>query len=182
MLADTCLSIPGIRELSWVDRRLEVRQSPIHGRGVFATAPILPGEVVIIWGGVLFTLDDVQAGRAALHSYAAIRCGVFLGHPVEQGNSPDDFVNHSCDPNIWMTDETTWATRREIAAGDEVTSDCAIYWGPDGDPWAAWECHCGSTLCRKVFTSDDWQRQDLHQRYGDHFAPYINERIRQLYR
>jgi SET domain-containing protein len=181
LLADHFPKLQKIPPLSWIDSRIEVRSSSIHGKGIFATAPIQQGEVVIIWGGTLFTLEDIHAGKAAEHSYAAIHEGVFLGHTCEQGNSADDFMNHSCDPNIWMVNEITWAARRNINTGEEVTCDCAMYWGPDEDEPAEWECHCDSALCRKVFTTQDWQRTELHERYGCHFAPYINEHISQLH-
>ena len=180
MTTDNSIPLQEIRPLSWTDSRLEVRSSPIHGKGLFATAPIRQGEVVIIWGGSLFTAEDIRAGKAAEHSYAAIREGIFLGHPCELGNSTDDFMNHSCDPNIWMTNEITWVARRDISTGEEVTGDCAMYWEPDEEEWEPWECHCGSTLCRKVFTSRDWRQVELHERYGNHFMPYINERIKRL--
>lgn len=174
MLTDPIFS-QEIQKRSWIDPRIEVRSSHIHTNGMFANAPIQPGEVVIIWGGKLFTLEDIQAGRAAEHSYTAIRRGIFLGHSIEQGNSTDDYMNHSCDPNIWMINETTWVARRNINPGDEVTGDFAMFWGDDGDERAMWECHCGSSLCRKVFTVDDWQLAELQERYGNHFAPYILE-------
>lgn len=180
MLANKVAPLQGIQPQSWIDSRVEVRTSIIHGRGIFANAPIQPGEVVIIWGGVLFTLEDIKAGKAAEHSYTALREGLFLGHTHEQGNSADDYMNHSCNPNIWMINEITWVARRMINLGDEITADFAMYWGPDGDSTMEWTCHCGSEFCRKAFTTCDWQLEELHARYGDHFAPYINERIREL--
>lgn len=105
MPADCSFTSQRILPQSWIDSRIEVRSSPIHGRGIFATSPIQQGEVVIIWGGTLFSLDDIRAGKAVEHSYAAIREEIFLGHTREQGNSADDYMNHSCDPNIWMINE-----------------------------------------------------------------------------
>jgi hypothetical protein len=181
MPGDEMILLGSICPNSWVDSRLEVRASTIHGRGLFASAPVHEGEAVIIWGGAMFTEHEILAGRAAEHSYAALRVGLFLGHPAEHGNSADDFMNHSCDPNLWMVNEVTWVARRNIATGEEVTGDCAMYWGLDGEGPAAWDCHCLSPLCRQRFTTDDWQRPDLQARYGNHFAPYINEQIRQFY-
>jgi uncharacterized protein len=179
MISDYSTLLQRIQPLSWIDPRLEARASSIHGRGLFATAPIRQGEVVIAWGGVLFTWEDICAGKAVEHGYAAIRKGVFLGHTTEEGNSDEDFMNHSCNPNLWMTDEITWVAKRDIHAGEEVTGDCAMYWGDDGGDAMTWECHCGSALCRKKFTTQDWQMPELHERYGNHFAPYINEHIKQ---
>jgi len=48
----------------WRDPRLEVRLSLIHGRGLIAGRPIERGEVVIIFGGTLFSREDIVAGKA----------------------------------------------------------------------------------------------------------------------
>ena len=125
-------------------------------------------------------MEDIRVGKALEHSYAAIGEGIFLGHTSEQGKSVNDYINHSCDPNTWLVNEITLVARRDISAGEEVTIDFVMYWEPDDEECQPWECHCGSALCRKVFTSRDWRREELHERYGNHFSPYINERIRRL--
>jgi len=33
------------RPTEWIDPRVEIRPSPIHGKGMFATGPIRQGEV-----------------------------------------------------------------------------------------------------------------------------------------
>jgi uncharacterized protein len=165
---------------SWIDARIEVRPSSIHGKGMFANATIQKGEVVIVWGGTLFTLEEILAGKALEHSYTAVADGVFLGHTREHGYSADDYMNHSCDPCIWFADEITLVARRLIRAGDEVTADIAMFWGPDEKEKKTWKCCCGSAPCRKVVTSEDWRRIDLHERYGHHFSPYISENIERL--
>ena len=103
-----------------------------------------------------------------------------MGHSSEQGHSADDYMNHTCDPNVWFANEFTLVARRDINADDEVTADCAMYWGPDEEELIEWECHCGLILCRKVFTTQDWLREDLHEQYGNHFSPYVNASIRRI--
>jgi hypothetical protein len=39
------------RRTDWIDPRIQIRQSPIQGEGMFAMAPIRKGEIVSIWGG-----------------------------------------------------------------------------------------------------------------------------------
>lgn len=56
--------------------------------------------------------------------------GVYLGSPVgtydrERANK-GDFINHSCDPNVWMQDEVTSVARRDVRAGEELTMDYAM--------------------------------------------------------
>lgn len=176
------MDIRKIKPTSWIDPRLEARESPIHGRGVFTKNKITEGEIVIIWGGTLYSPEDIRAGKATEHSWAAIADGIYLGHPIEQGNSTDDFVNHSCDPNVWMLDEITLAARRDIAPEEEITADLVMWWEPDEEDVASWGCNCGLPNCRKIFTSRDWRITELQEKYKEHFVPYINERIEQLRR
>jgi ribosomal protein S18 acetylase RimI-like enzyme len=79
-----------------------------------------------------------------------------------------------------LLDEITLAARRDICAGEEITADLAMWWEPDDVSVPPWMCNCGTSLCRKVFTSRDWRRPELYCRYGDHFLPYINQRIKDL--
>jgi hypothetical protein len=47
--------------------------------------------------------------------------------PSIQQRNPDHYLNHSCDPNVWMIDEVTLAARRDIAKGEEVVADYAMW-------------------------------------------------------
>jgi len=162
---------------SWIDPRVEVQLSPIQGKGMFAVAPIRQGEVVVVWGGTLMTEEDIRAGKAKPGSIAAIGEGLYLAGLADEEEDPADFMNHSCDPNVWMQDEVTLVARRDIAVGEELTVDYAMFEGDEG--WAMpWTCRCGSDLCRKAITGKDWRRKDLQARYRDHFSPFINERVR----
>ncbi|CAM5534873.1 SET domain-containing protein-lysine N-methyltransferase [Rhodanobacter lindaniclasticus] len=44
-----------------MSRRFVARRSPIHGNGVFATAPIPRGEEIIEYKGKLLTPDEADA-------------------------------------------------------------------------------------------------------------------------
>ena len=61
----------------------------------------------MIWGGQLFTEAEIAAGKAAKRSYAAIAERLYLGSAAEEGNHPEDFMNHTCDPNVWLQDAVT---------------------------------------------------------------------------
>ncbi len=160
---------------SWIDPRIEVRLSPIEGSGMFARERFDTGQMVIIWGGTIFTEEEIQAGKANPHSIAAIDEGIYLADPIDAPTSPDYFLNHSCDPNVWMQDEITLLARRTIEPGEELTADYAFW---ENDPaWVLEPCHCSSPLCRGRITGNDWQLPELQNRYGNHFTPFINQRI-----
>jgi len=163
------------RRESWIDPRLELDDSAIHGLGVFARESISTGEVVIVWGGVLMNEEDIRAGRAKPRTAAEIGEGIFLAGEHDDPDSIDDYLNHSCDSHLWFEDEVTLSVRRDLAAGEEVTVDYTL-WGTDTE----FDCECASPACRDALRSRDWQRSDVQDRYRDHFQPYINERIRGL--
>ena len=81
-------------------------------------------------------------------------------------------MNHSCDPNVWMLDQVTLVTRREIEPGGELTADYALWEADEG--WVGrWECRCGASRCRGRVTGQDWRSRELQERYRGHFSPFI---------
>ncbi len=141
------------------------------------------GGPVMVWGGRVFTTADVEAGRVAPGSTVYIGEDTFLGSlPGEYDRERDDrgdFINHSCEPNVWLQDENTLVARRDIDAGEELTIDYAMFEGNENDV-KPWICRCGSLLCRHSITGQDWRLPELQWRYEGHFSPFINERIRRL--
>ena len=162
------------RTETWFDPRLATGPSSIHGRGLYATAPIDAGEVVMIWGGTAWTRAQLDAGEVPPCSFSFIDDDVLLAGPED---GLDYFVNHSCDPSVWMADEITVVARRDLAAGGEITGDYAL-WEAD-DAYLVESCTCGAVTCRGVVRGTDWQRPELQERYAGHFLPYIERRFRQ---
>src|SRR5204863_309542 len=84
--------------------------------GMFALAPLCAGATVIVWGGWVCTSADVAAGRVAPRSTVYIGEDTFLGARAgeydRERDDRGDFINHSCDPNVWLADENTLVARR----------------------------------------------------------------------
>jgi SET domain-containing protein len=162
---------------TWFDPRLELRDSPIHGRGLFATALIRTGETVMIWGGTLYTaqqLQDIRDGKlqVAEFSYSFIEEGILLAGPVD---GLDYFINHACDPNIWMEGRVHVVARRDIQPGEELRGDYAVWECETG--YLLEPCNCGSAQCRGRITGNDWMLPELQARYAGHFLTFIAQRI-----
>src|SRR5262245_397706 len=155
---------------AWIDSRLEIRPSPLGGKGAYARQPIKENEIVTIWGADLFTEAEVNEGKAQGRSVMPIGDGIYLAYEPYDYEAPDHFLNHACDPNIWLVDEVTLITRRVIGAGEEITADYAT-WETQEDWVAQWSCNCRSHLCRGVITGRDWRLPELQDRYRDHFLP-----------
>ena len=176
----------GYPQQDWIDPRIEVLPSPIHGRGSVATAPIRQGETVMVWGGtLLLTEEDIAGDRYEMwqvkgYVWATVGEGLYLAARVgADGEDRTDYINHCCDPNVWMSDAVTLSARRDIQPGEELTIDYCLFEG-DQDYVPSWTCRCGSELCRGRFTGRDWRRADLQERYRGHFSPFINARIERL--
>jgi hypothetical protein len=143
---------------------------------MFAREPIMEGEVLVVWGGILLRQDAIDAGQFKPHTVAAVGDGIYLAGAPEDEEEAADFTNHSCDPNLWMGDEVTIAARRNIQAGEELTADYAMWEGDER--WVAkWQCRCGTSHCRQIITGRDWRLSELQERYKGHFSPFINQRI-----
>src|SRR4029453_6051817 len=138
------MNTPKYLPADWFHPSLTLRRSPIHGQGLFATESISAGEVVMIWGGVPYTESDLSAGKvpSGKWSYSMIDEGLFLFAPRDAWSY---FVNHSCDPNVWMADEVTVVARHTIQPDEEICGDYAVWESKPAynvDP-----CRCGSSLC-----------------------------------
>jgi uncharacterized protein len=166
---------------TWTDPRIEFRTSCISGNGMFAREPFRKGETVCIVGGIVMTDAEFADFQATHRLYNSIQIDDHL-HLVEDPEvtrTLEGSMNHSCDSSAWMEDEATLAARRDVEAGEEVTVDYALFttqsnWMLDN------RCHCGSPHCRRVITGDDWRREDVQERYRNHFSPFINRRIEGL--
>ncbi len=127
----------------------------MHGRGLFARTPYLPGDVVGEYRGRL--IDTALEGETSSAwnsdpSYTllfALDDGLTIDAGV-RGNSIR-FMNHSCDPNCETCAEGTrvfvYALRR-ISAGEELTYDYNLRPGDPDDSPDDYACKCGSSKCR----------------------------------
>ena len=145
-----------------------MRPSLIQGKGLFAREPIDEGTGLIELGGTV--LDDIVLMRLRPHSSLGIAEGLNL---VQEEDDPAQFGNHSCDPNLWMTDEVTVTARRPVAYDEELTTDYAMM---TVLPWHM-DCRYGAPTCRRTISGNDWMLPELQQRYDEHFSPFIVERI-----
>jgi len=163
---------------SWVDARIEVRDSSIAGKGGFAREFIREGEIVAVIGGTVFTEEEFKEFAKTASQYDAIQIGEAL-HLVDL--SPDSRANngsfnHSCDSILWMQDENTLVARRDIQADEEVTVDYALFTALPGEIIET-SCRCSSASCRQSITGEDWKLADVQKQYQGHFSPFINTRI-----
>ena len=95
----------------------------------------------------------------------------------DRGEGTGYYVNHSCEPNLYMQGAYAPVAMRDIEKGEELTADYVL-WEADQNYISKWDCNCGSTKCRKKVTGKDWQLPEFQERYKDHFSPLINKRVK----
>jgi hypothetical protein len=158
--------------LSYLSPKTEVRESKIHGRGLFAIADIAKDEIVAVKGGRIVdgkTLREKITPRLGPVEIQ-IDDDLFIA-PVtdEERELSMLYSNHSCDANLGMRGEITFVAMRDIRAGEELTHDWAM---TDNDNYSV-QCKCGAPNCRKTVTGKDWQRRELQERYAGYFSVYL---------
>ena len=163
---------------SYVNSDLEVRPVPEKGGlGLFARRQVEEGDLLVVWGGEIRTGEQIAGMPQADNCHGLqVDENLYLWS-VEEGDAGDS-VNHSCNPNAWISGQISLLARRRIESGEEITFDYAT---TDGSDYDTFECHCGDPLCRGVVTGQDWQRQDLQERYQGHFSTYIQRRIDRMF-
>ena len=120
---------------------LYAEQSGIHGLGVFTRIAIPSGAFVIRCQGIVRHKDEVVEGMRALQ----IGPETYLAENPEKPEL-DDYINHSCAPNVGFVDGTpTLFALRGIAPGEELFWDYRTSINEPG-----WEvpCTCGAAACR----------------------------------
>jgi len=159
---------------SWLNPKIEIRESPTTGKGMYATEMIQAGEKVLVFGGLY--ADSEGAAEAQRQGKGVMQWDADVWSVESESDDPVYLINHSCDPTAWMTDAYTMVARRTIQAGEAVTADYAL-WEADESYVSQWVCQCGSPNCRTRVTGQDWRSQALQEAYRGHFSPLLNQRI-----
>jgi SET domain-containing protein len=139
------------------DFPFEIRDSPIHGAGAFATRRIPANTRLIEYSGERLTPAEADARYPdvpgeAHHTYLfAIDDDIVIDAAVN-GNEAR-FINHSCGPNCdaVIDDARIWIeTLRDIEPGEELAYDYAYILEERHSPAAKrrYPCRCGSPVCR----------------------------------
>lgn len=162
--------------LSYRSPKTEVRESKIHGRGLFATADIDKDEIVAVKGGHIVGGKTLREKITPVLGPVEIQIDndLFIAPLTEEERELSMlYLNHSCHPNLGLRGEITFVAMRDIRAGEELTHDWAM---TDDDDYSI-ECSCGTSDCRKTLTGKDWQRRDLQKRYAGYFSVYLARKI-----
>ena len=140
-------------------RRVTVRRSGVHGKGVFAARRIAAGEQVMEYKGERISWKE--ALRRHPHNpdepnhtfYFALESGKVIDG--KHGGNSSRWINHSCAPNCEAEEiegRVFIQTLRAIKAGEELFYDYGLV--IDGRHTKKlkreYECRCGASSCRRT--------------------------------
>ena len=144
-------------------KKIERRESDIHGSGVFAKKKIKKGEPIVQYKGKLITheeADETHYGDVTTgHTFLFTLNDTYVIDANVDGNIAR-WINHSCQPNCEAVIEENGKGKRQkdkifiqairdIAAGEELTYNYGIVLD---EPHTAklkklWACRCGAKRC-----------------------------------
>jgi uncharacterized protein len=146
-----------------------VRNSPIHGRGVFARRTIRKGSRVIEYRGERITMKeaDRRPDSDPDNPYHTFLFELHDGRVIDaavRGNAAR-WINHSCAPNCGTYEDDEGRVfieaRRTIRAREELTYDYQLSYDGRIGPriLAAYKCRCGAPTCRGSMLSRPRRRK-----------------------
>ncbi len=136
---------------------LEVRDSPLHGLGVFATRRIRAGTRVIEYTGerISHAEADRRYDYKDAHDNHTFLFIVDARTVIDAGVGGNEarFINHACAPNcesLIQGRRVFIEALRDIEPGEELTYDYQIQREPDDPPDIdrIFACRCGAAECR----------------------------------
>ena len=148
-------------------RRLQVRKSGVHGKGVFAVRRIAEGETVIEYLGEVISWDE--ALRRHPHDPSdpdhTFYFHIDEQHVIDanQGGNAARWINHACAPNCEADDRNGRifiVALRDIADGEELFYDYGLviderYTAKLKKQFA---CRCGAASCRGTMLAPKRQK------------------------
>ena len=145
-------------------RRIQVRRSGVHGKGVFALVDIPKGERIIEYVGEVISWDEAQ--RRHPHDPKDPNHTFYFhvdeDHVIDalHGGNAARWINHSCGPNCEADEQDGRIfikSRRKIKAGDELNYDYGLVIDEPltAELKADYPCWCGSAQCRGTLLSSD---------------------------
>lgn len=128
---------------SWISPKARKGlSSGIAGRGLFAEQAVTAGEIVAVKGGHIRSSDQLAELPDPLpNSAIQITDDLHLvAETLDEYEAVMLFLNHSCEPNVGFAGNVVVIAMREIAPGEELTTDYALFDGYEG----AMPCSCGA--------------------------------------
>ena len=162
---------------SYSSPKVEMRNSHISGRGLFAKESIQKGGLIISFengkGKFINSTEADTLYDAGNDHMLQINDDLFFAATTPGEYETEDHINHSCDPNLGIDGSMKFVAMRDIKKDEELTFDYAMSESSD----YKMKCYCGSKNCRKVITGNDWQLKYIQKKYNGYFSDYLQSKF-----
>jgi uncharacterized protein len=134
-----------------------VRNSRVHGRGVFAARKIPLGTRIIEYAGERITWKEAvrRENKKAADDFHTFFFSLDNGKIIDGGSDGNDarWINHGCEPSCEAREEdgrVFISALRDIARGEELNYDYGLVMDERHTPALkrAYACLCGAPSCR----------------------------------
>lgn len=150
---------------------VEIRDSTVHGKGLFALRKTKPGQHILTWGGQLFSSDEIDSGKHLEHTAIQISHSQWIALPKNSHRQLDDYMNHSCAPNVGLVSKHEIIATEDIKLGDELVADYSS-WLNDPE-YTLNPCLCNSKYCRHIISGLEWKKLEYALSHWKILSPYI---------
>lgn len=134
-----------------------VRDSKVHGKGVFATRKIPEGTCILEYEGERITQREAvrRENLKTPDDFHTFFFSLDNGKIIDGGANGNDarWINHACEPNCEAREEDGRVfiyALRDIARGEELNYDYGLMLDERHTPALkrAYACRCGAPTCR----------------------------------
>lgn len=167
-LLDSLMPPLSIKKAPPTSASYRVKNSPVHGRGVFATRKIAANTQLIEYTGDRITFLQACKNEAARDDQSTHTFLFSLedGRVIDGGKNGNDarWINHSCEPNCQAEEKKGRifiSALHNIARGEELNYDYGLVLEERHTPSLkrAYLCLCGAEDCRQTLLAPKPRRK-----------------------
>jgi len=156
-----------------ISDKIEVKKSSVcSGKGVFAKRNIRKGELLI----------DIEAMVVKKRVDYALQIGksAYL-----LANYIDNFINHSCSPNVFVKLYENNKNRVSYIAFKNIRKGQELFWNYNTTEWdfgKGFICHCGSKNCIRRVRGMRYLTKLQQKKLAPISTPFIRKKLQEVFR
>lgn len=149
-------------------KHIYICTSKIEGKGIAAGEDLNKGDVIQrIKGEPKFLAIKNKKDSLSYPNWIGVGKNKWINPDY-----PNQYLNHSCNPNSGIKGKVTMIALLDINEGEEITIDYSIIEGND-----LWEmkCRCGEKNCRKIIRSVQYLPEKQFKKYLPNVSTYFKK-------
>ncbi len=145
-------------------KKVVIRKTATHGRGVFAAKKIKKDEIIAAFDGIIYPRSYEQWNEDLYNHVIQ-----FEKWKWRDSKGIARLINHSCDPNCGIQDLFKVVAMRDIFPGEEIAWD---YEMTENYKWRM-KCTCGSPLCRRTIGTYKNMPLAIRKKYKGYLSAWL---------